>query len=204
MSGVSGASPPNAARTERFRSVLDARLSHLRCAVEAVYHRHNVSAILRTCDSLGIQHVHLVEGHFQPVRGAARGADRWLDIHWETDRIVALEALQAQGYAVWVADFAADPVPPEAVPIDRPLCIWLGAELQGVQADVRARADGVVTVPMRGFSQSLNVSVAAAMTLYTVATRIRAAHGAAALLGEAEREALWSRWIERDAMAPLD
>jgi tRNA (guanosine-2'-O-)-methyltransferase len=189
---------PVDARRARAREVLEARMGWLRCAVEAVYHRHNVSAILRTCDSLGLQHVHLVEGHLQPVGGAARGADRWLDLHWEPSGPEAVARLQAEGFAVWVADFAEDPVPPEAIPIDRPVCLWMGAELQGVHPEVRARADGVMTIPMRGFSQSLNVSVAAAMALYALATRIREAHGRAALLSDAEREALWERWMHRE------
>ena len=71
---------PSEARTERFRTVLTQRVPYVHCAIEALHHRHNVSAILRTADSLGLHHVHLVEGRFKPVKGTARGAERWLDL----------------------------------------------------------------------------------------------------------------------------
>lgn len=185
-------------RRDRMRAVLDARLGWVRCAVEAVYHRHNVSAILRTCDALGLHDVHLVEGHFRTTKGAARGAERWLDIHRHPSPEHAIAALRGLGYAIWVADFADPPVPPEAVPLDRPVCLWFGAELVGVGPVARAAADGVVTIPMRGFAQSLNVSVAAALALRPVAEAARARHGAAALLGAEAKDAIFARWVARE------
>jgi tRNA (guanosine-2'-O-)-methyltransferase len=177
-----------------MRQVLDQRLGRVRCALEAVYHRHNCSAILRTADALGIHAVHLVEGHFRPGRGAARGAERWLDLHWEPDPATAVANLRAAGFALWVADFAEDGVPPEEVPVDRPVCVWMGAELVGVSPVARAAADGVITLPMRGFAQSLNVSVAAAMVLRPICERARLQPQA----GLPEADAVWARWLERE------
>ena len=187
----------NPARLARIRSVLDQRLGWVRCAVEAVYHRHNVSAILRTCDSVGLQHVHLVQGHFTPAKGAARGSDRWLDLHRESSPEAAVRSIKDAGFALWVADLAESSETPESLPLDRPVCIWMGAELFGVGPAAREAADGVVTIPMRGFAQSLNVSVAAALTLRPVAERARTL-GPKALLPPDEREALWSRWHARE------
>ena len=65
------------ARIQRMETVLALRLGHVRCAAEALYQRHNVSAILRTCDAFGVHHVHLVGEDFTATRGAARGAERW-------------------------------------------------------------------------------------------------------------------------------
>src|SRR5262245_34193042 len=107
-----------------MRRVLDQRLGWVRCALEAVYHRHNCSAILRTADALGLHTAHLVEGHFRPGKGAARGAERWLDLRWEASAGQALAGLQRDGYAVYVADLAEDGVPPEEIPLDRPVCLW--------------------------------------------------------------------------------
>lgn len=186
-------------RRERLRGALDQRLGHVRCAIEAVYHRHNVSAVLRTCDALGVHHVHLVEGHFKAKASAAKGAERWLGLHYHPTPAEALAELQQAGYAVWIADLADTSVPPEEVPLDRPVCLWFGAELVGVGEEAQAAADGVVTIPMRGLAQSLNVSVAAALALRAVAERARATLGAAALLPTDEREAVWARWMEREA-----
>lgn len=181
-------------RIQRMRDVLDQRLGHVRCVIEAVYHRHNVSAVLRTCDAMGLHHVHLVEGHFKAARGASRGAERWLDLALHPSPEEAVAAIRAAGCALYVADLDERGVPPEEVPVDRPVCLWFGAELAGVGQAAREAADGVVTLPMRGFSQSLNVSVAAALAIRPVAERARAL-GAAALLDEAERERTWARWM---------
>ncbi|MCB9673715.1 MAG: RNA methyltransferase [Alphaproteobacteria bacterium] len=187
----------NDRRIARMREVLDQRLHHVSVAVEALYHRHNVSAVLRTVDALGIHRVGLVEGHFKAVRGAARGAERWLELRHHPTPEAAVEAIRARGYRIWCADLSDDAVPPEEVPLDRPVCIWMGAELVGVSREAREACDGIVTVPMRGFAQSLNVSVAAAVTLRPIAEAARL-RGADALLPPDEREALWDAWMARE------
>src|SRR5688572_10681295 len=111
-------------RHQRLHDALQRRIGHVRCAIEAVHHRHNVSAILRTCDAMGLQTVHLVEGHFVPSKGTARGAERWLDLPRHPTPEEAIAALRSDGFAIWVADFADPPVPPEDVPLDRPVCLW--------------------------------------------------------------------------------
>ncbi|MCA9569665.1 MAG: RNA methyltransferase [Myxococcales bacterium] len=189
-------------RLARIRTALDGRLSHVAVALEALYHRHNVSAVLRTTDAVGIHRVHLVEGHFRAVRGAARGAERWLQLHHHPDPSVAVRAIRDAGYRIWCADLADDGVPPEEVPLDEPVCLWFGAELVGVSPVAREAADGVVTVPMRGLAQSLNVSVAAAVTMRPIAERARAL-GERALLPPDEREAIWERWLAREELKHL-
>lgn len=187
----------NEERLERMQQVLDGRLNHVCVALEALYHRHNVSAVLRTVDAMGLHRVHLVEGHFKAVRGAARGAERWLELHHHPSPAEAVEAIRASGYRVYVADFAEDAITPEQVPLDEPACLWFGAELVGVSPVAREAADGVVMIPMHGFAQSLNVSVAAALTLRPVAERARAL-GERALLDPQERRQIWQAWLERE------
>ncbi|MFK7931560.1 MAG: TrmH family RNA methyltransferase [Myxococcota bacterium] len=189
---------PAERRLHRLRTALDQRLGHVACAIQAVHHRHNISAILRTCDSLGLHQVHLVEGHFTPTRGATRGAEKWLDLHQHTSTSAAIEALRAQHMRIYVADLTDDSVPPEQVPIDKPVCLWFGAELAGVDPEAAKAADGVVHIPMRGLAQSLNVSVAAALALRTVAERARSELGSQALLTAEHRERVWSMWVQRE------
>ena len=179
-----------------MQSALTQRLRSVQCAVEAVYHRHNVSAILRTCDALGIQYVHLIEGDFRPSPGAARGAERWLSIQQHADPVEAIRTFQAQGYRVYVADLSDAAVAPEEVPLDQPVVLWFGAELLGVSPEARAAADGIVSIPMRGFAQSLNVSVAAALTLRPIADAARL-QGEDALLTDAEKQEIWATWMSR-------
>lgn len=189
----------SARRLDRIQRALDDRIGHVACAIQAVHHRHNVSAILRTCDALGVHRVDLVEGHFVPTKGAARGAERWLDLHHHDNTELAIASLKRAGYRIYVADLDEHSVTPEQVPLDQPVCLWMGAELQGVDPHARASADGVVQLPMRGLAQSLNVSVAAALILRSVAERARASLGTAALLPVEEREATWQAWLERES-----
>lgn len=176
-------------------------MGHVRCAIESLHHRHNVSAVLRTCDALGLYTVHLVGvDAFTPSRGACRGADRWLDVRTQPTPAETIAQLREEGCALWVADLTPDAVPPEAVPLDRPVCLWFGAEMVGVGPEARAAADGVVSLPMRGMAQSLNVSVAAALALHSVAERARRELGEQALLPRAQREALIETWLARDGV----
>lgn len=184
-------------RRQRMTEVLARRLVTVHCVIEALHHRHNISAILRTCDALGIHHVHLVAGRrFKVSQGTARGAERWLHLHKHRTPGEAIAALRAEGLAIWVADLADDSRVPEAIPIDGPLALWFGAELVGVSPEARAAADGVVTLPMHGFAQSLNVSVAAALALRPVAERVRAT--GTGNMPEIEQGALLERWLARD------
>ena len=180
-----------------MRRVLEGRLGLVRCAVEAVYHRHNVSAILRSCDAFGVHHVHLVGGEGPAGTGPARGAERWLALHGHPTTADALAAVREAGCDLWVADLADDAVPPEQVPLDRPVCLWFGAELLGVSPEARAAARGVVGIPMAGMAQSLNVSVAAAVALRPVADRARALGPGARLSDEAGSRTL-AAWRARD------
>lgn len=185
----------------RQRRILETghrRLGHVRCAIEALHQRHNVSAILRTCDAMGIQHVYLVEEERKLITGASKGVERWLDLHPHARVEQAVEAIRQDGYQLWVADFDEQASTPETIPLDVPVCLWFGVELDGVSPLARDAADGVVMVPMHGFAQSLNVSVAAALTLRPIAERARAL-GESALLPADEREALLDRWFEREA-----
>ena len=95
-----------------------------------------------------------------------------------------------------MADLTDDAVPPSEVPLDEPVCLWFGAEHNGVSPEATAAADGVVMLPMYGFAQSLNVSVAAALVLQQVAQRARARPDAL-LPSEVQAKTL-AAWIERE------
>lgn len=181
-------------RMNIIEQTLDQRLSWVRCAMESIYHRHNTSAILRSADSFGVMDIHLIPGKIEPSKGPSRGVKRWLNIHDHETTQEAIQSIKRAGYALWVADFDAPPISPEEMPLDRPVCIWFGAEHEGVSAEARAAADGVVTIPMRGFSQSLNVSVASALILRTVCERARTLHGDKALLERHIRDEIWNEW----------
>ncbi len=187
-------------REERVRQMLTRRLGSVAVVIEAVHRRHNTSAILRSAEAFGVHEVHLITGKFRPSQGAARGAERWLELHlWErTEACVA--HLRERGFSLWVADLGDDTRPPDAVPVSQPVALLFGNELSGVSDVARALADGLVSVPMRGLTESLNVSVAAACMLQRVAERRRAlvGHGD---LSPVRQEAFFTRWLAEEEAA---
>ncbi len=186
-------------RAERVLATLDNRLGSVAVVAEAVRRRHNVSAILRTCEAFGIHEVHLVTQGFRPVPGASRSSERWVDTRIQPTTAASLDDLKARGFRIYVADFLPGAYTPETVPVDQPLALVFGSEVRGVSAEARERADGAVLIPMRGLTQSLNVSVSAAILIRTVAERRRALVGAD--LDPAERTRFFDAWAALEGEA---
>ena len=185
-------------RKERVAAALATRLASVVVVCEAVHRRHNVSAILRSAEAFGVHEVHLVTGPFRPSKGAARGAERWLELHRHKQTTACLGELKDRGYRIVVADLVVDAGTPawapDTVPVDQPLVILFGAEHSGVSEAALALADGAITVPMRGLTESLNVSVAAACVLQRVTERRRAVVGAGDL-PQARQQAFFDAWV---------
>lgn len=186
------------ARRARIEQSLNARLGSVVAVCEALRRRHNVSAILRSCEAFGIHEVHLITGRadgggFAPSPSAARGAERWVERRVFPDVAASAAELRARGFRLLIADWQEDAYTPETVPVDQPVAVLFGSELRGVSADARAVADGVVAVPMRGLTTSLNVSVSAALILRGVAERRRAYAGAD--LDTERQAAFFASWL---------
>lgn len=174
------------------------RLPGLVVCAEAVHRRHNVSAILRSAEAVGVHEAHLItEGDFLPSVGAAKGAERWMELSLHHNTAGCFDALRARGFGCWIADLAPDARPPWEVPLERPVAVLFGSEVHGVSAVARAQADGVITLPMYGVTQSLNVAAAAAVILSHLSTRLRARPGAVGL-GPEDSERLLRRFLERE------
>ncbi|MBM4391264.1 MAG: RNA methyltransferase [Deltaproteobacteria bacterium] len=189
----------NADRIERVRAALSRRVGSVVAVCEAVRRRHNVSAILRSCEAFGVHEVHLVTQGFRPSAGAARGAERWV---WRRrfDTVdESVGGLRARGFRVFVADLDEAAFTPETVPVDRPLAVVFGSEVRGVSDEARALADGAIRVPMLGLTESLNVSVSAAIVLRALADRRRALAGND--LDPAEQERFVADWLAAEERA---
>lgn len=189
-------------RRERVERVIGQRLASVVVVVEAVRRRHNTSAILRSAEAFGLHEVHLVTGEFRPSKGAARGAERWLEIHRHAAVEDAVAGLKARGFQLWIADPVPGARDPHQVPVDRPVAVLFGSELAGVSEAARALADGVLALPMSGLTESLNVSAAAATILYTLTERRRGLIGGGDL--EPERgDAFYAAWLAQQAEAEI-
>jgi tRNA (guanosine-2'-O-)-methyltransferase len=155
------------ARRERIEQVIAARSTAVAAVLDGLIDPHNVSAVLRSADAFGVQAVHLIARpeRFLASSRVSQGADRWVSLIEHESPTACVHALRARGHRIFVA--AVDGrLGPEALAREPRPAIVFGNEHAGVSADMRDLADGTYAIPMRGFVQSLNVSVAAAITLF--------------------------------------
>ncbi len=162
-----------------FDRLAPLRTRHVTAVVENSLGPHNASAVVRTCDLVGVQHMHVIEdqGTFRPNDEIALGAGKWVDVHRHGGahaRADCLAALRAAGYRVVATSPRADGHTPATVPIDRPLAFCFGTEQHGLSDALIDAADMHLRIPMYGFTESFNLSVSVAIVLHTVMERMRA------------------------------
>ena len=184
-------------RLERMLAVLNRRTAHIVVGMEAVDDGHNQAAILRSADAFGVQEVAVVTGRggFAPSERITQGTHKWLTIRKYPDIRTAMESLRARGYRIWASRLDPDAVPLDEVDLSRPAAFFFGNEHDGLSEEAIRHADATFIIPMVGFAQSLNVSVAAAITLYTSTRRARALLGEAYALPREEKAALLRHWL---------
>lgn len=153
-------------RLGRIEGVVTQRSRTVVPVLEGLVDPHNISAILRSADAFGVQDVHVVdpEGVFKASHTVALGSERWLDVVRHETAHNCVKALKAAGYKVLVATMAGDVTPTQLQPMGK-VAVVFGNEHAGVSPEMAEQADGTFTIPMRGFVESLNVSVANAITL---------------------------------------
>ena len=162
------------ARRARIDEVIAARVDGVAMAIEAPSDPHNAAAVVRTAEALGALHVHVIKAEGRALRAKAvtQGAFYWVQTreHGDLDAFVA--QMRAQGRQLWGAAMDG-PTPLARIPTDTPMCLLFGNETRGLSARARAACDGIFHVPMAGMSESLNLSVTAAITLHDVLRRRR-------------------------------
>lgn len=166
------------ARFSKLRQALGRRQPDLTVLAEDVHKSHNVSAVLRTCDAVGVHRLHAVshEGAFERRHMIAGGSQRWVDVVLHPDTEAAVARLKAEGFRLAAAHAGPGAIDFREVDYTRRTAIVLGTELYGPSELALANADLAIRVPMHGLVESLNVSVAAAVILFE-AERQRAAAG---------------------------
>jgi tRNA (guanosine-2'-O-)-methyltransferase len=186
-------------RRRRFAEVLALRTRRLTVVLEDVYHAQNVSAVLRTCDAFGIQDIHVIDARnpYEVNADVSLGTDRWLTVRRYSDPETAVHdcvaRLRRAGYTLVATSPHGDSVPVHELDVTQPLALILGNEKVGLTAELAAQSDRRVHVPMYGFVESFNLSVAAALCLQTLSARLRQSD-IDWRLTDAEREELLVRW----------
>lgn len=188
-------------RAERIRQVLARRQPDLTVVLENIHDAHNVSAVLRSCDAVGVMGVELlytVEKFPRIGKKSSSSANKWMDRRKHTSVDACYAQLRAEGFRIYATHLAANAVSLYDLDLTQPVALVFGNEHRGVSDEAASKADGNFQIPMMGMIQSLNVSVACAVTLYEV-LRQRRAHGAydRPRLSKSRLLALLDEWLER-------
>lgn len=165
------------ARFAKLKAVLDRRQPDLTVLAEDVHKSHNISAVLRSCDAVGVAEIHAVSprGEFARHRMICGGTHKWVRARLHADVGAAIATLHNQRFHVVAAHLSDSAVDYRQWDYTRPTALLIGSELLGVSPRAAALADQCIFVPMRGLVESLNVSVAAAVILYEAARQREAA-----------------------------
>lgn len=190
------------ARRERMDTVLAGRTRYIATVVEDIYQPHNASAVLRSCDAFGVQDVHILENrnryHVNP--GVELGTAQWLSLFrypHEDATLSAYATLRERGYRIIATTPHTRDVTPDQLDLDAgPVAVVFGSEKEGLSPVAMEAADGYLRIPMRGFVESLNISVSAAVTMQRLSDRLQASslHWQ---LAPRDRRIILARWLQR-------
>ncbi len=165
-------------RKTRFQQVLSQRTNHFTVATEDVYQLHNTSAVMRSCDVFGVQKLHVIEE--QNVkridREIAMGAQKWVDLVRHHSTKDAIKSIKAQGYQIVATTPHEEDCDLADFDITKKSCFFFGRETQGLSDEVMNNADCFLKIPMFGFTESLNISVSAAIILQDVTQKLKASN----------------------------
>jgi len=184
-------------RLEKMNDVLDARIAKLTIVLDNVFDPHNISAVLRSCDAFGIQDVHIIETteKFKVNKEVSHKCEKWLSLHFWKDFESCAKFLKQNNFKIFSTCFARDAIPIGKIPLDSPVAVVMGNEHRGVDPNFTNLCDAKVIIPMFGFVQSLNVSVASAVTLAFLSDKMRKASGENTFLPQTRKKELITKWL---------
>jgi tRNA (guanosine-2'-O-)-methyltransferase len=189
------------ARLNRVEQVLALRQPDLTVIMDGVHKPHNVAAIVRSCDAVGVMAVHLASPRDKHLRtgtphATSGGSQKWIIQHHYEDARVPIQQLQAKGFQVLAANFSSQAKDFRRIDFTRPTAVLMGAELFGVSQEVLAQVDAEIFIPMMGMVESFNVSVACAIVLAEAQRqRLIAGEYDAPKLSAAERKKKTFEWM---------
>jgi len=162
-------------RKEGFLRVLQNRTKHFTIAIEDVYQLHNTSAVMRSCEVFGIQELNVIEQKFgkRIDTEIAMGAQKWVDVFRYNSVQSCMDAMRAKGYQIIATTPHDDSCLLHEFEISKPAALFFGTERDGLSQEVLDQADGFLKIPMVGYTESLNISVSAAIIIQDITTRLR-------------------------------
>lgn len=191
-----------AKRKDTFKKVLENRTRHFTVVLEDIYQPHNASAVVRTCDIFGVQDLHKVENKYvnRVSKYVTKGSQKWITSkRYKSDgdnTKICLDALKEKGYQIIATTPHHESSLLQDFDISKKTAFVFGAEANGVSEIVKENADGFLKIPMVGFTESLNISVAVAIILQEVTTKLRNSN-LDWQLNDKEKEILYFDWVKK-------
>jgi tRNA (guanosine-2'-O-)-methyltransferase len=189
-------------RKSLFKKVLEYRTRHFTVVLEDIFQPHNASAVVRTCDIFGVQDVYSIENKYtnKVSRHVAKGSQKWITSkRYKSDgdnTQICLDSLREKGYQIIATTPHNDSCLLQDFDVTKKSAFIFGVEAEGVSEMVKEQADGFLKIPMVGFTESLNISVAAAIILQGVTTKLRMSDVDWKLSKE-EKEILYLNWVKQ-------
>jgi len=186
-------------RKARFREIISLRTRHITIILEDIFQPHNASAVLRSCDCFGLQDVHIIENtnKYQVNPDVALGSAKWLSLYkynkTSSNTPACLNSLKSKGYRIVATSPHTNDFTPDTLPLNGKFALLFGTELQGLSEEATNMAEEFIKIPMFGFTESLNISVSAAILLHSLTSRLRSSPVPWAL-GEQEKTDVLLRW----------
>lgn len=195
-------------KREFLDQVLNLRTRHITVVLEEIYQSQNASAVIRTCECMGIQDIHIIENETKYAinRRVLKGSYKWVDLIKYRNKEgqatkICFDSLRGKGYKILVTDPSPDGISIHDVPIDQKVAVVMGNELHGTSDYAIRHADLKVRIPMYGFTESLNISVSAAICLNTLVPKLHQSN-ISWQLSEDEKEDIRLRWLRKMLKRP--
>jgi tRNA (guanosine-2'-O-)-methyltransferase len=162
-------------RKAKFLKVLDNRTKHFTIVVEDVFQMHNASAVMRNCEVFGIQELNVIEQRYGKSidKEIAMGAQKWVDINKFDTVTNCIDTLKKKGYQIIATTPHDNNCVLDDFDISKPSAFFFGTERFGLSDAALQKADGFLKIPMVGFTESLNISVSAAIIIQSLTNRLR-------------------------------
>ena len=156
-------------RFQKIKDILNKRQPDLTVVLDNVHKPHNLAAIIRSCDAVGISDIHGISSNEQKVGvnlKSASGSNHWVNLHIHHSIPNVISELKQSGFSIYAANDSAKAIDYRKVDYTKPSVIVLGAELDGISPETLDMVDEEIKIPMQGMVESLNVSVANAVILF--------------------------------------
>lgn len=161
-------------RKERFLQVLSKRTNHFTIAMEDIFQLHNTSAVMRSCEVFGIQQLNVIEERYTKSidKEIAMGAQKWVDVNRFDSISGCISSMKSKGYQIIATTPHENDCDLDDFDISKPSALFFGTERDGLSEEVLQNADGFLKIPMAGFTESLNISVSAAIIIQNLMSRL--------------------------------